>query len=120
GAVDLVFKPFNIERVLTAVRTAITGSTPVARLQAPALGQQSVAEAQPKVLILSKDPDLVQRLSHGLAKRGYQVEASPSAQEAIERTRHASHHAVVYDAHPASPSDRFFASQFRSQPGMGL
>lgn len=119
GAVDLVFKPFNIERVLTAVRTAITGSTPVARLQVGA-SQPNVTEVQPKVLILSKDPALIERLSQGLSKRGFLIEVSSTAAEAIERTRHASHHAVVYDAHPASPSDRFFASQFRSQPGMGL
>ena len=38
----------------------------------------------------------------------------------MRRALQTSYHAVVYDAYPVSPTDRFFAGQFRSQPGMGL
>jgi eukaryotic-like serine/threonine-protein kinase len=119
GAVDLLFKPFNIERVLTAVRAAIAGALKVATIDPGAVG---VVEelVKPRVLVMSKDPTLAARLTTALAQRNYEFDVSATSGEALQRATHASYHAVVYDAHPASPADRFFAGQFRSAPGMGI
>ncbi|MEE8408837.1 MAG: protein kinase [Myxococcota bacterium] len=118
GAVDLLFKPFNIERVLSAVRATITGA---ARIANDMTGeQQAVPEVRQRLLLVSRDPKLIERLSEGLATRGFDLEVSPTTAEAIERTHHASYHAIVYDAHPASPADRLFARQFRGRAGIGL
>ncbi len=118
GAVDLLFKPYNIERVLTSVRSAISGAAKVATIDP--FTAETVRRTKPKVLILSQDATLMQRLSGVLSTRGYDIEVSPTTAEALERTRHSSHHAVVFDAYPPRPADRFFASHFRGQPGMGL
>jgi DNA-binding response OmpR family regulator len=119
GAVDLLFKPFNVERVLTAVRATITGA---ARLGGgPEYSTESgESRLKPKILVVSSDPDLGMRLTSELAKRKFEVAVSPSTAEAVERSQHASYAAVVYDAHPASPADRLFAGQFRGQAGLGL
>ncbi|MBI3178476.1 MAG: protein kinase, partial [Deltaproteobacteria bacterium] len=116
GAVDLLFKPFNVERVLTSVRAAITGAarlaTQVSEVGAPVVTQ--------RVLIVSRDPALIARLSSGLVDRGFEVEVSPTTEEAVERTGLASYHFVVFDAHPAHPHDRQFASHVRGWAGVGL
>lgn len=118
GAVDLLFKPFNIERVLTAVRAAITGAVSVAQVDAP--GVVSHLGVRPRLLLLTQDPKLVGTLGSALAERGYDVEMSPTVAEAIERTDHASYHAVIYDAHPAQPPDLVFPGLLRGRPAMGL
>lgn len=118
GAVDLLFKPFNIERVLAAVRATITGAS---RVAPPVKSEDTAAQqARCRVLLVSRDPELITRLSDGLANRGFAVEVSPTTAEAIERTNHSSYESVVYDAHPASPADRMFAGQFRGRAGIGL
>jgi eukaryotic-like serine/threonine-protein kinase len=117
GAVDLVFKPFNIERVLSAVRAAIGGASRIASVTADVTGHTGV---RPRLLLISRDPQLIARLSAGLAGRSFEVEVSPDVNEALERTRHASYHAAIFDAYPPSPKDRLFASQFRGYPAMGV
>jgi CheY-like chemotaxis protein len=119
AAVDLLFKPFNIERVLSSVRATITGAARVAgRVEEEA--STSSRKGRARVLLVSRDPALISRLSAGLATRGFEVEVSPTTAEAIERTNYASHVVVVYDAQPASPADRLFAGQFRGRAGIGL
>ncbi len=118
GAVDLLFKPFNVERVLSAVRAAVTGA---ARVTNPmAYEQGGITEIKPRILVVSADPQLGVKLTGDLSQRGFEVDLSPTPAEAVERCLHASYQAVVYDAHPAAPGDRLFAGQFRGQPGMGL
>jgi serine/threonine-protein kinase len=118
GAVDLLFKPFNVERVLTAVRATVTGAARFTNDRA--IETSGVARAKPRLLLVSHDLDLAARLSTQIAERGFEVDVSPTRAEAIERANHASYQAVIYDAHPATPADRLFAGQFRGQPGMGL
>ncbi len=118
GAVDLLFKPFNIERVLTSVRAAITGAVRVANIGGSEL--QAQLGITPRILLMSRDHGLIARLSGGLSQRGYEIDVSPTVVEALERTDYTSYHAVIYDAHPVSPGDHLFASQFRSRPAMGL
>ncbi|OGR14090.1 MAG: hypothetical protein A2341_14630 [Deltaproteobacteria bacterium RIFOXYB12_FULL_58_9] len=118
GAVDLLFKPFNVERVLTSVRAAVTGAV---RLQSGIDShRESIRQVKPKVLLISSDLDLSTRLSTDLVARNFDVDVSPDSVEGIERSHHSSYQAVIYDAHPTSPADRLFAGQFRSQPGIGL
>ncbi len=118
GAVDLLFKPFNIERVLTAVRAAVSGAARIASVQSESA--PAVVRVHQRVLVLSRDPALIARVSSGLSEHGFDIEVSPTVVEALERTDHMSFHAVVYDAHPASPADRLFAAQLRGRPAMGL
>ena len=118
GAVDLLFKPFNIERVLTALRAAISGAARIAGVSAGDVA--SPIGVRPHVLLLTKDSALATRLTSGFAERDYDTDVSPTAEEALERTDFASYHAVIYDAYPASPADRLFAAQFRGRPAMGL
>jgi serine/threonine-protein kinase len=118
GAVDLLFKPFNVERVLSAVRATVMGA---ARQTTPVLVERAAgAEIRPRLLVVSSDPKQTARLSKELTDRGFWVDVSPNAAEAVERAWHESYQIVVYDAFPASPADRNFAGQFRNQPGMGL
>jgi serine/threonine-protein kinase len=119
GAVDLLFKPFNVERVLTAVRATITGA---ARIGGGSdHGQKAaVSRVKPKLLVVTGDHALGSRLSGELAERDYEIDVSPTADEAVERSHHASYTAVLYDAHPPSPAHQLFAGQFRGQAGLGL
>ncbi|MFC1609414.1 protein kinase [Myxococcota bacterium] len=117
GAVDLLFKPFNVERVLTAVRSTVTGA---ARIANATEHQSGVSQLKPRVLVVSSDPSLGMKLTTELAAREFEVELSPTTAEAVQRSNLVSFQAVVYDAHPASPADQLFAGQYRGQPGMGL
>ncbi|MBC7793630.1 MAG: protein kinase [Clostridia bacterium] len=118
GAVDLLFKPFNIERVLTAVRAAVTGAARVAA------SDSNIAETRQtlrvKILVMTRDQSFTHGIAQGFADRGYVVEIVASAAEALERADQTSFDAFVYDAYPLSPGDRFFAGQLRGRPGMGL
>ncbi len=116
GAVDLLFKPFNVERVLTGVRAAITGA---ARLAAQ-VSEAAAPQVTQHVLMVSRDPDLIARLSSGLTEHGFEVDVSPTTDEAVERTGLASYHFVLFDAHPPHPHDRQFAAQVRGWAGVGL
>ena len=118
GSVDLLFKPFNIERVLTAVRGAVTGAARVA------VAEPTITEARPvsrtKILVMTRDGSFTHLIAQGFADRGYIVEVVSNGSEAIERADQTTFDAFVYDAFPPSPADRFFASQVRGRPGMGL
>ena len=118
GGVDLLFKPFNVERVLSSVRAAVTGAAKVARLDPTGVAVNT--SIKPKVLLLSKDPALITGLTNSLLQYGYSADVSPTSTEALQRTEYLSYHAIIYDANPATPADRFFASHFRARPGMGL
>lgn len=118
GAVDLLFKPLNIERVLTAVRAAVTGVAKIATVDNSLTSP--TAATRIKLLLLSSDPSFISGASRGLAERGYIVEVSPTLDEAIERLRITTYDAFIYDATPPSPSDRFFATQIRGGVGLGL
>ena len=119
GAVDLLFKPFNVERVLTAVRATITGAARIGG--GPDYDTESPASRlRPRILVVSADIELGTRLTRELAEQEFEVDVSPTTAEAVERSQHSSYAAVLYDAHPASPADRLFAGQFRGQAGLGL
>jgi DNA-binding response OmpR family regulator/Tfp pilus assembly protein PilZ len=118
GAVDLLFKPFNIERVLTAVRAAISGTARVADIESNDLLR--TIGIRPHLLVVSRDADLALRLTRGFSDKGFEVEVVPSANEALERTDAASYHLVVYDSAEPTANDRVFAAQYRSRPAMGL
>jgi len=118
GAVDLVFKPFNIERVLSSVRAAMTGAASISSVVNNEVA--SSATVTPRVLLISRDPSVITRLSSGFGENDFDVDVVASGTEAIERTRVASYHAVILDAHPGSSADRHFASQLRACPAMGL
>ncbi len=118
GAVDILFKPFNIERVLTSVRAAIVGGAIID--SADVMQTETTLGVTPRVLLMSRDPSLMSRLTTELSDDGFEVEASPTIGEALERTDHASYHAVLYDAHPPSGADRLFAGQYRGRAAMGL
>lgn len=122
GALDYLFKPFNIERVLVSVRAAITGSLHVAPEDQP---QPQAATAGAvneftKVLLVSQDPELMARLSSMLAGRSVTVEVSPNIREALARTDYASYHIVVYDTPAADLPAAGFIQELRSRPGVGL
>ena len=118
GASDLLFKPFNVERALTAVRSAILGLCSVARDEA--IAEVQTLQQQPKLLLISRNPASLGTLQEELVARGYKVEVSPSVQHALLRTGQSSPHCVVFDCFPASATDRRFVPLLRSQPGMGL
>lgn len=118
GAVDLLFKPFNIERVLTAVRAAISGAARVADIETSDVLR--IIGIRPHLLVVSRDAELALRLTRGFSEKGFEVEVVPSAGEALDRTDAASYHLVVYDAPQPTPNDRVFAAQYRSRPAMGL
>lgn len=119
GALDLLFKPFNVEHVLTSVRGVLMGAMQRQLPDEPTKATTK-AKTQARVLLVSKDPVLLANLSAKLEENGYRVDVSPNILEAIERVTHASYHAAVYDAFPVSPSDPRFADQLRAQPGMGI
>lgn len=118
GAVDLLFKPFNIERVLTSVRAAVTGAARISRVDGEAA--TAIARVRCRVLVVSSDAALVQRLTQHLVTHHAMVHIAADAAAALERSREASYHAVVYDVAVSTPSDRLFASHFRAGVGMGL
>ena len=118
GAVDMLFKPFNIDRVLAAVRATIMAASKLAQSPEPEAGP--VSKSRGKVLIVTQDPVLGTRVTSGLNERGFEVDVSPSTLEAIERTNQTSYQAIIYDAHPASSADRLVATQFRGHAGLGL
>lgn len=118
GAVDLLFKPFNIERVLTSVRSAVTGAANVAPVE-HVDGEQPPG-IQAKVLFLSSDKALVERCTRVLGERGYSIHPEYSIDAALECTNHGSFDVVIYDASPATPADRLFAAQLRGRPAMGI
>ncbi|HET6343407.1 MAG TPA: protein kinase, partial [Myxococcota bacterium] len=114
GAVDLLFKPFNIERVLTAVRSAMAGH------HYKRFDEQRAPSEHCRVLVVSADPVLGGRLSNDLTATGFTVEVQRDPNEALSRAEEVSSHLIVYDAHPATAADRLFAAQYRNGPGMGL
>jgi DNA-binding response OmpR family regulator len=118
GAVDILFKPFNIDRVLAAVRATImvAGSS-----SASAAHMVNAApKSRCKVLLVTKDPPLGQRIVAGLTERGLDIDVATSTAEAIERLHQTSYQALLYDAHPVSAADRQVAEQFRGHSGLGL
>ncbi len=118
GAVDLLSKPFNIERVLTSVRAALSGAAQVIakrEAQAPAS-----APVRTKILVVSADPSLVARLTTGLTEATILVDVASSPAEALALTLETSYDGVVFDAPGGANPARVFMNQFRSQPGMGL
>ncbi|MBN1962747.1 MAG: protein kinase [Deltaproteobacteria bacterium] len=118
GAVDLIYKPFNIERVLSAIRAAIVGASTIAnRQKATSTDTQGLL---PHILVVSKTPQFAVQLAKEITHLGFEVDVSPSAAEALERTNYASYRGVIYDAFPAEPSDRNFIKDFRSCPAMGM
>ncbi len=118
GAVSLLFRPFNIEGVLTAVRAAITRTAHVNHGDSKA--GESRTYIRLRLLLLSQDLDLITRLTRGLPAQAFDVEVASTAQEALRRADDASYHVILYDAPTPTPADRYFAGQYRARIGMGL
>ncbi len=118
GAVDVLFKPFNIDRVLASLRGAIMSASRTASFT------ESHHPVRPKsktrVLLISNDPQLTARLTAGLFERGFGADLAITVAEGVERMNLASYQAVIIDAHPASPSQRLIPEQFRGHAGLGL
>jgi DNA-binding response OmpR family regulator len=114
GAVDLLFKPFNIERVLTSVRSTMAGH------HYKHFDEQRAPSEHCRVMVVSADPNLSTRLNIDLTAKGFTVEVLGDPHAALARADEASFHLIVYDAHPATAADRLFAAQYRNSPGMGL
>ena len=113
-AVDLLFKPYNIERVLTALRGASTGHLPSVADDMPERPAQNI-----RTMLVTNDLGLANRIA-GLDKLGYDLEVVPSAELAFQRAEQISVQAVIYDAHPFNAADRLFAGQFRAAAGIGM
>ncbi|MEO0813518.1 MAG: protein kinase, partial [Myxococcota bacterium] len=118
GAVDLLSKPFNIERVLTSVRAALSGAARV--IEKPAARTQESPTARTKILVVSSDPGLVARMSTGLTECAILTDVASVPAEALARTLETSYDGVVFDAPGGAQPAHLFMNQFRSQPGMGL
>lgn len=113
-AVDLLFKPYNIERVLTAMRGALTGHLPSLADDAIDRPAQNI-----RTLLVTNDLGLANRIA-GIDQLGYALEVVPTAEQAFLRAEQISVQAVIYDAHPFNAGDRLFAGQFRASAGMGM
>lgn len=118
GAVDLLSKPFNIERVLTSIRAALSGAAQTLVLAADIVADPLATRT--KIIIVSAEPRIVTELSRGLADGGFVVNVSPDATEALLRTDDTSYDAVVFDSPDGPERGRTFTHHFRSRPGMGL
>ncbi|MCK5689075.1 protein kinase [Myxococcota bacterium] len=119
GAVDLLFKPFNVERALTAVRAAISGTSKIKRtslIDSAPISQ----EERHRLLLISKDPSLISRLSTGLNDRGFRVETISDPIAALKRNLHASYDSFLLDADPPDEAAHLFPSLVREQIGMGI
>lgn len=115
GVADLISKPFNAERVLTAVRSAVVDNVATAR------SPGRVARAnRTKVLLISEDFQFASTVSHGLSAQGLTVDISPTAVEAMQRTSETSYEGIVLDAGRGPSAALAFTRNFRSCPGMGL
>lgn len=117
GAVDLLSKPFNIERVLTSIRAACSGAS-----KALTPHQTAVANlgSLSRALLVSSDSALLTRLSRGLDSYGYSVDVSPTPDEGIKRCRESSYEVVVVDARGAPERALELVQALRSLPGVGL
>ena len=118
GAVDLLFKPFNIERVLTALRAAVTGHDSSRSKRAAPMAAQSQARA--RLLLVSTDAALVQTFTQTLQQFSYNVTVAATTADALQCVDQMSFDLVLYDAYPGHAGDRLFAGQYRARPGMGL
>ncbi len=118
GAVDLLFQPFNVERVLTAIRAAITGDAQAAASDMTSTDRRFTT--RPHLLVVSKDPILAVRLATGLTEQGFEVDVSPTTSEAFERMDTASYHGIFLDVFPPTPSDMSFAHELRERPAVGV
>jgi two-component system OmpR family response regulator len=76
GAVDYVVKPFAEEKLLTAVRRALS----------------ALDSTQPhRVLVVDDDPDILSLMKEALSFHGYQVDTASNGQAALDR---------IDEAHP--------------------
>lgn len=117
GAADLVYEPLRGERVQTAIWVAVkSGGGP--QFQS---GEAPAEERRTRVLFVTRDVALEERLSAALPQWGYEVDSTDSIAAALDRTRVATHHAVIFDVFPElTPSHRAFPEEFRSCEGIGM
>ncbi len=115
GAHDLLFKPFNAERALSAVRNAARRSS---------MGGKEEIVHRPvqrtRVLLVSQDEALASALAAGLNQCGFIVERAQHTPGALARSQTQSFAAVIYDVPTATPADCAFARVYRSGPGISM
>ena len=118
GACDVLFKPFNIDRVLSAMRVALVAPT-----AAPAGSSASLSGALPlpgaRVLLISADDGLTTPLRDNLMAAGYSLEIVPGWAAALLQVASSTPDLVLADA-LAVGEGRAFVHQYRALSGMGL
>ncbi|MBI5508727.1 MAG: protein kinase [Deltaproteobacteria bacterium] len=118
GAVDILYKPFNIDRVLAAVRATIMAAT--TSQASPATAVSETPKSHARVLLLSIDLKLVERVTNGLQKRGFEIDVTPTLAEGVERVTINSYQAVIFDSQLPSCAAGRVAESFRGRAGLGL
>jgi len=117
-AVDILFKPLNMQRVLAASRMALAGKSKVTILR-----RDTGIPTRPmmrRILLVTEDQNLFEQLRRDLPPSGFYVESVKATLAAIESFKQASYHLLVYDLLPVANIDLGFTDRMRRQPGLAL
>ncbi len=97
GAIDLLFKPYSIERVICSIIEAAMKAHPLQNntISAPINNENSFATS---VAIISQNDELVEHFKNSLKHAGYNLEYLKNSAALVEAIHHKSFKAVIYDA----------------------